>query len=170
MILTGDISPSLPAPATVSGRYHMLINSDGVSVTWTSSGSATPFLVQGLNVASVAIPRGGMQLVFSNGAQWVAVNAQTGAKRTVAATGTSNASGDATYAFSPAFAALPVISANIQTTNTNATEARITALSTSSVTINVRQSPGVVVLGLSVLQVPQPLVGATVHMIAVEAG
>jgi hypothetical protein len=72
--------------------------------------------------------------------------------------------------FGTPFAALPVVSVGVQTTNTNATEARITALSTSSVTVNVRQSPGVTLLGIQLLSLPQPLAGATVHVQAVEPG
>lgn len=167
-ILTNDTAPSLPDPATVSGRYHMLISGDGASVTWTA-GAGTPFVVQGVNAASLTIPRGDTRFLYSNGVQWVVVTSQTG-RRVFAGTGVSNASGDVTFTFTPPFAAPPVVTQAVQTTNTNATEARVTALTASSCTVNVRQSPGVVVLGISVLQVPQPLVGATVHLTATAAG
>ncbi len=92
------------------------------------------------------------------------------ARRVFAGTGVTDGAGNAVFTFTPAFAAAPVVNASVETTNTNATEARITALSAGSCTVNVRQSPGVVILGISVLQVPQPLVGATVHLMATAAG
>lgn len=92
------------------------------------------------------------------------------ARRVFAATGTTDANGNVTFAFSPAFAAPPVVTHSLQTTVTDATEARITALAAGSVTFNVRRSPAVTLLGISVLQVPQPLAGATVHVHAVDAG
>lgn len=91
-------------------------------------------------------------------------------RRVFAGTGTTDGSGNVTFTFSPAFAAAPVVTHSLQTTVADATEARITALSASSVTFNVRRSPAVTLLGISVLQVPQPLTGATVHVIATAAG
>lgn len=92
------------------------------------------------------------------------------ARRVFAATGVSDATGNVVFTFTPPFSAIPVVTQAVQTTNNNATEARVTALSATGCTVNVRQSPGVVVLGISVLQVPQPLAGATVHLHAVDAG
>lgn len=93
------------------------------------------------------------------------------ARRVYSATGVTDAAGNVTFTHNaPAFAAAPVCGVSVQTTNTNATEARITANSTTATTVNVRQAPGIVILGISVLQVPQPLAGATVHIIAVEPG
>lgn len=169
MIKTPDTSPSLPDPTTVSGRHHLLINSNGASVTWTSSGSPTPFLFNGVAVASISISRGDIRLLYSDGVQWVVVVSQAG-RRIFSNTAVTDASGNATFTFTPAFAAQPVVTAALQTTNANATEVRVTSLSASSCTVNVRQSPGVVILGISVLQVPQPLAGATVHLHAVAAG
>lgn len=95
----------------------------------------------------------------------------SGARRVYSATAVTDAAGNAVFTHNaPAFAAAPVCGISVQTANTNATEARITANSTTSTTVNVRQAPGVVILGISVLQVPQPLAGATVHLIAVEPG
>lgn len=91
-------------------------------------------------------------------------------RRFVAAKGATDGSGNITFNFVPPFATVPVVAHSLETTNTNATEARITALSASACTVQARQSPGVVVLGISVLQVPQPLTGATVHIVATEAG
>ena len=92
------------------------------------------------------------------------------ARRVFAGAAVSDASGNAVFTFTPPFAVPPIVNQAVVTTNANATEARVVALSASSCTVNVRQSPGVVVLGLSVLQVPGPLAGATVHLHAVDAG
>lgn len=158
---------SLPDPTTVTGRTHDLCNTGTASALWSSTG-ATPFLVDGVAAANVTVLPGRARRVQSDGTRWVV--APTAARRVFAAKAVSDASGNVVFAFTPAFASAPVVSVGLETTNTNATEARVTALSASSCTVNVRQSPGVVILGISVLQVPQPLVGATVHLIAVEAG
>jgi hypothetical protein len=91
-------------------------------------------------------------------------------RRVFAATGVSDGAGNVTFTFTPAFPAAPVVSVGLQTASTSATEARITALSASSCTVNVRGSAIVVVLGINVLGAPAPLAGATVHCLAVEAG
>ncbi|MFC8466002.1 hypothetical protein [Streptomyces sp. NPDC057250] len=158
---------SLPDPTTVAGRTHDLTNTGTVSAVWSSVG-ATPFSVDGVPAATLTVLAGRARRVQSDGTRWVV--APTAARRVYAATAVSDASGNATFTFTPAFPAAPVVSVGLATTNTNATEARVTALSASSCTVNVRQSPGVVVLGISVLQVPQPLTGATVHLLAIEAG
>lgn len=46
----------------------------------------------------------------------------------------------------------------------------MSALTAASVTFNVRRAPAVITLGISVLQVPVPAVGVTVHCHAVPAG
>lgn len=162
-----DLTPSLPDPTTVVGRTHDLTNTGTSAAVWGSTG-ATPFQVDGVAVASLSIPAGRARRVQSDGTHWVV--APNAARRVFAGTAVSNASGDATFTFSPPFSAAPVASVGLQTSNTNATEARTTALSASSCTVNVRQSPSVVILGFSVLQTPQALAGATVHLVAVEAG
>jgi hypothetical protein len=66
------------------------------------------------------------------------------------------------------FAAAPVCSVAVQTGNVNVTEARITARSATQVTVNVRTSAGIFIalLGLTLLGLPTPLAGATVHLTA----
>ncbi|MXM67066.1 hypothetical protein GR925_27455 [Streptomyces sp. HUCO-GS316] len=167
IIETATAAESLPDPTTVAGRTHELANTATVSAVWSAPG-ATPFLVDGVPAATLTVLAGRARRVQSDGTRWVV--APTAARRVFAATAVSDASGNATFTFTPAFAAAPVVSVGLATTNTNATEARVTALSASSCTVNVRQSPGVVILGISVLQVPQPLSGATVHLLAIEAG
>lgn len=168
IITAAAAANSIPDPTTVPQRTHDLTNVSGANQTWTSSGPANPFTVDGSPAASLVIPPGRTRRLQSNGSTWVV--APTSNRRIFAGSGVSNASGDVVFTFSPAFSAVPDVAQGVQTSNTNATEARITALSASSCTVNVRQSPGVVILGISVLQVPQPLVGATVHIVAVEPG
>ena len=165
---SGDPTPSLPDPVPVNGRTHELANTGVSAAVWGSVG-ATPFQVDGAAVASLTVPRGGSARVQSDGTRWVMIRA-AGTRRIFAGKVTSDGSGNATFTFTPPFPTIPVVSPAIETTNANVTEARITALSASSCTVNVRQSPGVVILGISVLQVPQPLSGATVHLTATEAG
>ncbi|MFF3441759.1 hypothetical protein [Streptosporangium sp. NPDC002721] len=91
-------------------------------------------------------------------------------RRVFAATGTTNALGSVVFTFNPPFTSVPVISHATQTGATDLTECRITSVSVSSVTFNVRRSPSVSILGISVLQVPQPASGVIVHCTAVQAG
>jgi hypothetical protein len=165
---TATAAESLPDPTTVNGRTHDLTNTGTATCVWTAAGPASPFTIDGVLAASLSVLRGRSRRVQSDGSTWVV--APTAARRVFAATAVSDAAGNAVFNFSPAFSAVPVTSVGIATTNNNVTEARVTALSASSCTVNVRQSPGVVILGISVLQVPQPLVGATVHLIAIEPG
>lgn len=91
--------------------------------------------------------------------------------KSVRATGVTDASGNVTFNLAAAgFAVTPVVTHAVQTTASDLTECRIAALSAASVTFNVRRSPAVVLLGISVLQVPQPAVGVTVHCHALEPG
>lgn len=94
-------------------------------------------------------------------------------RRVFAATGTTNASGDVTFNFGTAFTATPVVSVAFQgAASASPVDYRITALSTTSVTINVRQSLATVIalLGLTLLAASLPLNGATIHVTAVEVG
>jgi hypothetical protein len=92
------------------------------------------------------------------------------AGQSYAATTVTDASGNAVFTFPTPFPSAPVVSASIQTAVTDATEARITALSATGCTVNARRSPGVTVVGISVLSFPQPLTGATIHLHAVQPG
>ena len=97
----------------------------------------------------------------------------SGGRRVFSARGTTNASGDVTFNFGTAFAALPVVSVAFQgAASQSPVDYRITALSTTSVTINVRQSLATVIalLGLTLLAASAPLNGATIHVTAVEVG
>lgn len=91
-------------------------------------------------------------------------------RRVVSNKGVTDASGNVTFPFTPPFATVPDVTNAVETTTADGTEARITALSTSSVTFNARRSPAVTILGISVLSAPQPAVGFTVDMMAQEFG
>jgi hypothetical protein len=91
-------------------------------------------------------------------------------RRVFADTGVSNAAGTVTFTFIPPFAAPPVVAHAVQTAISDITECRVASVSASAVTFNVRRAPAVTLLGISVLQVPQPAQGVTVHCHAVEAG
>lgn len=88
------------------------------------------------------------------------------------ASGVSDAAGNVVFNMAAAsFAAAPVVTAAIQAAVGNQPiDYRVTALTATSCTVNVRQSPVLVVLSLSVLGVAAPLAGAIVHLHAIEAG
>jgi hypothetical protein len=169
VVETATATESLPDPATVPGRTHIVTNTALVAATWSSSGAGgTPFTVDGLNVATLSVPAGRLRQLQSDGTRWIV--APTASRRVFSSSGVSDASGNVTFTFTPAFSVVPNVVQGVQTAVTDVTEARITALTTSSCTVNVRRAPSVVILGISVLQVPQPLVGATVHLHAIEPG
>lgn len=79
--------------------------------------------------------------------------------------------GNVVFAFVPPFSVPPDPIAQIgPSADTALIEARLTALSASSATFNVRRSPGVTLLGIQILQVPQNAPGVTVHCMATEPG
>ncbi len=168
IIETTAASETLPDPTTVSGRTHDLTNTGTATAVWGSTG-ATPFSVDGVNVATLSVPRGSASRVQSDGTRWVLIRS-SGYRRLIAAKGVTDGSGNVTFPFSPAFATVPVVTNAIETGSADTTECRISALSTSSVTLAARRSPAVTVLGISVLSASVPLVGATVHVTALEAG
>lgn len=161
---------SLPDPTTVNGRTHELVNTGTVATTWSSTG-ATPFFEGGAAVASIVVGRGESKQFQSDGTRWVA-KSKGGVRAFFAGTAVTDAAGNAVFNF-PAgtFAAAPVVAAAIQAAAGNQPiDFRITALTAASCTINVRQSPVLIVLSLSVLGVAAPLAGVTVHAIATPAG
>jgi hypothetical protein len=162
-----DLTPSLPDPATVSGRMHILCNESTGTAVWSSSGSGgTPFTDDGVNVATLSVPPGRLRVVNSDGVHWVALAPAN--RRIFGGSAVSDASGNAVFTFTPPFPAVPDVAQAVQTVVTDITEVRVTALSASSCTVNVRRTPSVVILGIPVLGAPAPLVGATVHLVAVE--
>lgn len=167
-IETATAAESLPDPTTVSGRMHVLANTGTTTAVWTASGPASPFTVDGVAAATLSILRGTLRVVQSDGTTWVVQ--PTATRRAVALSAVTAANGDAVFTFTPPFSVVPKVATALQTADTDATEVRVTALSTSSCTVNARQSQGVVVLGISVLGLPQALSGATVHLVAMEPG
>lgn len=167
IVETSSASETLPDPTTVTGRTHDLTNTGVVAAVWGSTG-ATPFQVDGVAVATLTVPAGGVARVQSNGTRWILIRS-AGARRIASAKGTTDGSGNVVFNFTPAFAAVPVVVNAVETATTDGTETRITAISASSVTFNARRSPAVTILGISVLSAPQPAVGFVIHMVAMEA-
>lgn len=169
IVETASAAESLPDPTLWNGRTHLLVNTGTVTAVWSSVG-ATPFQQGGVNVATVSLTRGQALQVQSDGTRWVAKS--SGMRPFFAGTAVSDASGNAVFAM-PAglFAAAPVVGLAIQfAAGSNPIDFRVVALSATSCTVNVRQSPTLVVLSLSVLGVAAPLAGVTVHAIMTPAG
>lgn len=166
-LLTADTTPSLPDPATVANRTHQLVNMAATSATWSSVG-ATPFLQEGMSVATISVARGSAQLIYSNGTQWVTVNS-AGGHRLFSATAVTNASGIASFSFSPTFAAAPVVTLSVRpsATGTNGHFCEVASLSASAATVQVWEGKGVLIGG----QTTQTAgAGHTVSLIAMAAG
>lgn len=162
---------SLPDPTAVNGRTHLLVNTGTATVTWSSVG-ATPFQQGGVNIATITLARGAALQVQSDGVHWVTKS--SGGRPVFAATGVTDAAGNVTFAI-PAglFPAAPTVTAALQAAaSASPIDYRITALSATSCTINVRQSLATVIalLGLTLLAASAPLAGATIHVIATPAG
>lgn len=169
-IETSSAAESLPDPTTVNGRTHEMTNTGTATCVWSSVG-ATPFMEGGVNVATISIARGDSKQFQSDGTHWVA-KSKAGSRPFFAGTAVSNGAGDAVFAFPVGtFPAAPVTDVAIQfAAGSNPIDYRITALTATACTVNVRQSPTLVVLSLSVLGVAAPLAGVTVHLIATPAG
>lgn len=166
---TAETTASLPDPTTVNGRTHVLTNTGTATVVWSSVG-ATPFQQGGVNAATLSVARGQAIQVQSDGTHWVAKSG--GARPFFAGTAVTDASGNAVFNLTPAgFTAAPVAAfATEFAASSNPIDARITAKSATSITVNVRQSPTLVVLSLSVLGVAAPIAGVTIHLIATPSG
>lgn len=91
--------------------------------------------------------------------------------REFSGSGVTDAGGNVTFNFVPAFPVAPNPVAQIgPSADTALVEARVTAVSAAACTLNVRRSPSVVILGISVLQFPQNAPGVTVQLHAREPG
>ena len=175
-LLIGTGTPQiLPDPTTSAGVAVTFIDGDDVDTVFTSTG-ATPFSVAGVLLSSVTVPGGGVRSFLSDGTHWVMDVGPGGAPgsgtKGFRGTAVSAASGDAVFNLTAAgFAAAPVAVPGIASAASgNPIDYRITALTATSCTVNVRQSPTLVVLSLSVLGVSAPLAGVTVHLMAFAAG
>jgi len=171
IVNTNDVLPD-PAAAEMNGRIYSLSNTAGGAVTITSTG-ATPFDEGAGPVVSISLAAGQEKIFRSDGVRWILIQASPFGRRVYAASGTTNASGDVTFNFGTPFTATPKVTLAFQgAASQSPVDYRITALSTTSCTVNVRQSLATVIalLGLTLLAASAPLSGATIHIIAVEGG
>lgn len=162
---------SLPDPTTVNGRTHLLVNTGIVTGVWSSIG-VTPFQQGGVNVATISLARGQALQIQSDGTRWVAKS--SGMRPMFAGTAVTDAAGNAVFAFPVGiFAAAPVVTATPQAAASNSPiDVRVTAITATSCTINVRQAAviNVALIGLSVLVGTTVAPGVTVHLIGTPAG
>lgn len=169
VVETSTAAESLPDPTTVPQRTHLLTNTGSVTAVWSSVG-ATPFVDGGgTAVATISVLPGGSSTVQSDGTRWV-MKLPTAARRVFSGFGVTDAAGNVTFTFTPPFPAAPQVTHAVQTAIADVTECRVTAIAVGSATFNVRRAPAVVLLGISILQVPVPAAGVTVHCHAVTAG
>lgn len=167
---TFTTAESLPDPTGLDGRAHILVNAGTATATWSASGPPAPFLQGGAAVSTVSVPRGQSMHVQSDGVRWVARS--VGSRPMFAGSGVTDGAGNASFAF-PAglFATPPNVALALQAAASNQPiDFRIVALTAVSCIVNVRQSPVLVVLSLSLLGLAAPLAGVTVHAIATPAG
>lgn len=116
-------------------------------------------------------PQGQTGATGATGATGPAGPAGTDAKRIVTLSGTTNASGDVSFTFSPAFAVAPHVDATITPQTSVNHKCRLTAVSTTGCTIRVesQNQAFLSLLGIDVLSAAVTAVsGATVSITATE--
>lgn len=101
---------------------------------------------------------------------WSSYVGSTASRPFYASSGVTDGSGNVTFTFTTAFATTPKVSHSVETAIADVVECRISAISTTAVTFNVRRSPSVTILGFSVLETPVAASGVTVHVHATVAG
>lgn len=158
----GDIGPPGPA-STVPGPPGTNGSAATISVGTTTTGTpATPASVTNVGTANAAV----LNFVIPKGEQ-----GPSGiSKRIVTLSGTTDASGNVAFAFSPAFAATPHISVMLQAGNTRQFS-RITAASATGCTVNAFQQNQTLLslLGLDILTAGVTAInGATIRIMATE--
>lgn len=169
LVIEADVAFSLPDPTTVTGRKHVLSNTATGNIVVSSTG-ATPFSTGGVLTATITLTPGQSIIYQSDGAHWIARS--SGGRALFAGTAVTDAAGNAVFNF-PAglFAAAPVVSTAVQfPASQNPLDYRVTALTATSCTVNVKQSPTLVILSLSVLGIAANIAGVTVHLLATPAG
>lgn len=165
LVLT-DATPSLPDPVLFPSRTHELVNAGSVTAVWSSTGT-TPFLVDGVAVSTLSVPRGTSVQVQSNGTHWV-VFRPAGTRRVFASTAVTAANGQASFVFTPPFSSVPVVTATVVGDGgANGAFAEILSLSASSVTVQAWTGQGVLIGGQTTDQVGA---GITVHVHATVTG
>jgi hypothetical protein len=178
---TGRLGINTPTPLTPGHFQELGAAALPIVTIQNAEGTLREFVFSGATPNSVLTGRPGDIARGSGtpGTLWVkvtGVNTTTGwvqvaARAIYASTGVTDGSGNVVFTFPVSlFAVAPVCAIGIQTALTGTTGARITAISAASCTINVRRSPAVTILGISVLKVPVNASGVTVHAIFTVAG
>lgn len=167
-IKAADASPTLPDPTTVAGRTLDLTNPTASAAVWGSTG-ATPFQVDGVNVATLSVARGASVRVQSDGTHWVLIR-PTGSRPSWAGSQVTGSNGQATFTF-PAglFTVAPVVSATAQpgALGTNGHFCEVLSVSATSCTVQGWQGRGVLVGGQTT---DLSGAGVTIHLVATPAG
>lgn len=158
---------SLPDPTTVNARTYVLSNTGTVTQVWSSVG-ATPFLVNGVLSATISIPRGQSLRIQSDGVHWVGKT--SGQPQSFAGSGVTNASGDVTFTFPAAFAVAPDVAVGIEVGGANFYFHKITARSTTAVTVHIDVAATVTVATVVVLAAATAASGVTVNVLAATPG
>lgn len=166
IVKADSAAESLPTPAGLGGRTHLLVNATTGPAVWSAP---VGFTVDGVNVATLTILPGDYRQVYSDNTRWVAL--PRASRRIFAATGVTDGSGLVTFNFTPAFPSVPVVQGHPgPTATTDLTEVILTAVSAASCTFRARRAPAVTILGISVVTFPVNAVGLTIQCVAVEAG
>lgn len=144
-----------PAPLTVN-------TDDTASIDMSGNGSVLDPVKGAVKRSAVA----GNKLTENGDGLYVATNLP----HSFAGKGTTDASGNVTIPFGTVFPVVPDVAVGVVSAIADLTEARITALTTSSVTINVQRAPAVTVLSVSVLGARIAASGVEVHVVAQAPG
>lgn len=113
-------------------------------------------------------PQGPAGPTGPEGPQGVPGDPASAGPRTERRTAVTNAAGDVTLTWSPAFTAPPVVTATVEA-GVGYRSIRIAANSGVSTTVHVDVSAGVTLLGIGVLAIGTAAAGVAVHVHAVEA-
>lgn len=167
----GTAAESLPDPTTVAGRTHRLHNAFAGTQVYSSIG-ATPFVIGGVNSATLTIPQGQAVEVFSNGTRWAAAAGPS--RQFASGSGVTIAGGILTVVFPTPFPVAPNVFGQVQAPggSTSPFDIRVTAISTTGATFEVRSAAAinVALIGLTVLVGTTVSVGTTVHWLATTPG
>lgn len=167
---TGPVGPAGPTGATgtagATGAVGPAGATGGIGPTGATGGIGLTGATGAVGAAGVAGPTGPTGATGPTG--------PAGTTKSFRGSAVSDASGNATFNLTAAaFAAAPIVALAFQgAAAVNPVDFRVTALTATSCTVNVRVSTGITValLGLTLLGTSTPLAGATIDLIAMAAG